>query len=875
MDVVYTAVCGNYDSINISVHARSPPKRPSAPQFTVFREPDGVVCFKCVSEGNPRPTILWYNDNSRISEGPEDERGTKNQTRSKLKCETDTKSNIKCCAQNSEGEECSQSYNYELGKSMQDKEASQIHLTSGHSLLLRCKQDTRSQLMWYFNNTKLAGITMPYFGTRMQFYNVESVSLKHSGQYYCMSEDGKEKKTTQVQVLEQDLIEVLKLDSDVRILYNEKADFCFKAQVLSHPKAQCHWITSNGTKVQCVETQYHWGNSTFELCKPEPGQYQIQLRTGATTTTRNMSLCVTDIPKFEQVQNMTHITCMTSSTFPLNISWMTGPSDANLKDSAMWQETNQDFQHFLDPERFCQRNVIVSRPLGDLHDHFVKCCVQNDAGNFCSEQIHIKIASAYSMVLVVACCVLGLAFVLVSFALVIIARKKKPGYERQLQMIQMLGPSDNDYTYIDFRDFKYEQKWEFPRENLEMGQELGAGAFGKVVQATAYGITKPGVSLQVAVKMLKEKHQAVEKEALMSELKMLTHIGHNINIVNLLGACTGTGPVYLIFQFCHYGDLLNYLKSNREHFYKSLTDAFNKDRFSSLYQNCQRKRNSRFYSKLFQSDDHSYVPMFLANKEQEALLSFTTSDVTEEILEDKEEEDLQTITYDDLLSFSYQVAKGMDFLSSKNCIHRDLAARNVLVTQGRLIKIGDFGLARDIENDSNYVVRGNARLPVKWMAPESIFKGMYTMKSDVWAYGILLWEIFSLGVTPYPGMKVDNTFYAMIERGFKMEQPYYAPESVYQVMCRCWALEPKDRPCFSKLVSFMEYQLTDVEQQLYCNVAVQQNGDSIYKNASVISQMAETGQEDAAEAAEKDQTSLPDSSSNSETTQTQSEETVQ
>ncbi|KAG7487297.1 hypothetical protein MATL_G00021730 [Megalops atlanticus] len=293
--------------------------------------------------------------------------------------------------------------------------------------------------------------------------------------------------------------------------------------------------------------------------------------------------------------------------------------------------------------------------------------------------------------------------------LILCYSRKKPQYESQLRMLQMV---DNDYIYIDFKDFQYDRSWEFPRENLELGKELGSGAFGTVVEATAYGISKPGVSVQVAVKMLKEKHQAVEKEALMSELKMMTHIGSHVNIVNLLGACTDSDPVYLIFQYCAKGDLLNYLRSNRERFHQSLTDIFTKNRFSCLYHNFQSQHPHRDGPTSFQSPYVPMVPMVSRETETEQLLGQNPSclDTTDGIYEESDsspDEELQVLTYDDLLSFSYQVAKGMEFLSSKNCIHRDLAARNVLVTQNRTVKIGDFGLARDIENDSNYVVRGN------------------------------------------------------------------------------------------------------------------------------------------------------------------------
>uniref|UniRef100_A0A3Q4MZH8 Protein kinase domain-containing protein n=1 Tax=Neolamprologus brichardi TaxID=32507 RepID=A0A3Q4MZH8_NEOBR len=143
------------------------------------------------------------------------------------------------------------------------------------------------------------------------------------------------------------------------------------------------------------------------------------------------------------------------------------------------------------------------------------------------------------------------------------------------------------------------------------------------------------------------------------------------------------------------------------------------------------------------------------------------------------------------------------------CIHRDLAARNILLTHGRVAKICDFGLARDITTDASYVLRGNARLPVKWMSPESIFDCVYTIESDVWSYGILLWEIFSLGNSPYPGMQVGSAFYRMIQEGHRMSRPEYAPTEMYDMMLSCWNHDPLKRPSFKKLVEKTELLLSE------------------------------------------------------------------
>ncbi|KAL0112809.1 hypothetical protein PUN28_012223 [Cardiocondyla obscurior] len=317
-------------------------------------------------------------------------------------------------------------------------------------------------------------------------------------------------------------------------------------------------------------------------------------------------------------------------------------------------------------------------------------------------------------------------------------------------------------------------KWEFPRSLLKIEQVLGEGEFGRVLRAKATNIGGMPGSTTVAVKTLKEDACASELADLLSEYQLLKEAQHP-NVIRLLGACTTPpgAPVYLIIEFAEYGSLRNYLRRSRH----------------------------------LESESRILVPTSL----------LSTSPIN--ACEDSQCNDNAlnyTVTPRDILSFAWQISKGMAYLADIKLVHRDLAARNVLLATGKVCKISDFGLTRDVYEDDAYLKRSKGRVPVKWMALESLADHVYTSKSDVWSFGVLLWELVTLGASPYPGVDVHN-LYNLLKAGYRMEKPPNCSQQLYKLMVSCWHQEPGMRPSFKELTSHWERMLEDGVEYLDLN----------------------------------------------------------
>uniref|UniRef100_A0A8C1IDD7 receptor protein-tyrosine kinase n=1 Tax=Cyprinus carpio TaxID=7962 RepID=A0A8C1IDD7_CYPCA len=647
--------------------------------------------------------------------------------------------------------------------------------------------------------------------------SIESVKMTDSGVYRCVARNEKGDSTAPVnlEVYEHGFINLTEGEDSVMEV-REGESLTLSVEMTSYPRpTKVYWTYNNqqlkntSEHVITLHNQQYRFISELRLVRvheSEGGIYTFSAYHMYASVNRSFTVHVICKPVIVSQEGPVdgQVRCVASGYPVPKISWYyCEPPHARCSHLLNATQADEEFTLVTVSGAKFGRSEVESRLNVTKGKFHTLECVATTQGEQAYTLFSIRVP--HKLFTPLLSCVVSTA-VLLSFFLVVLLYKymQKPKYEIHWKVIDSFD--GNNYTYIDPTQLPYDPKWEFPRERLRFGKILGSGAFGKVVAATAYGLCSADTVTTVAVKMLKPSAHSTEKEALMSELKVLSFIGNHINIVNLLGACTVGGPTLVITEYCCYGDLLNFLRRKRDAFFSSKTgDGYYKNLLSQI-------QPSR------EGTDNGYMPMRSYFYHQHPLFNAfqSVSLYLSEWCDDKDDLSLDT---EDLLSFSYQVAKGMDFLTSKNCIHRDLAARNVLLTQGRVAKICDFGLARDITRDSSYVLRGNARLPVKWMSPESLFACVYTFESDVWSYGILLWEIFSLGNTPYPGIPVGSTFYKMIQDGYRMSEPEFAPSEVYEVMRWCWSADPLKRPTFKKLVERTEHLLSEITKRDYLNLS--------------------------------------------------------
>ncbi|XP_018798455.1 PREDICTED: vascular endothelial growth factor receptor 1 isoform X9 [Bactrocera latifrons] len=414
----------------------------------------------------------------------------------------------------------------------------------------------------------------------------------------------------------------------------------------------------------------------------------------------------------------------------------------------------------------------------------------------------------------------------------------------------------------------YDRAFEFPREKLKLGKQLGAGAFGVVLKAHAEGIRPDEKETVVAVKMVKRIADNEVMRALVTELKILVHLGPNLNVVNLLGAVTkniAKRELMVIVEYCRYGNVQNFLLRNRKRFINQInpeTDKIDptitKQRFSDnfeLNRDGVRYVNLAFANHQYVNHMNNMNNNYTANNRRnsdedprsgtragrpnstgylrqsdlyeghvdscatEQTVMTTIPEDDDNVLSNNsvqpawrsnykpDSTEAMTITTTQLVSWAFQVARAMDYLSSRKVLHGDLAARNILLCEDNVVKICDFGLARSMYKSENYKKQGEAPLPIKWLALESLSDHIFSTYTDVWSFGIVLWEFFSLAKVPYPGMDPNQSLYLKIKDGYRMEKPPYANNELYDIMLECWSTNPESRPLFKVLEKYFARML--------------------------------------------------------------------
>lgn len=263
----------------------------------------------------------------------------------------------------------------------------------------------------------------------------------------------------------------------------------------------------------------------------------------------------------------------------------------------------------------------------------------------------------------------------------------------------------------------------------------------------------------VAIKMLKEDASELIQADFEREASLMVEFDH-VNIVRLIGVCTLGKPMCLLFEYMNNGDLNEYLR------------LCSPDR-------CLRQSMAGSDSSLQQTG---------------------------------------SINVSDQLHVARQVACGMVYIAERGYIHRDLATRNCLVGNNLTVKISDFGLARSVHSMDYYHGSDKEAIPVRWMPPEAILYNKFSLQSDVWSFGVLLWEIFSFALQPYYGMTHEEVV-SYLMAGNNLNPPDNAPSAVFQLMVSCWHRKPVARPSFTSLHKSLSIMSAELSKQSTKNSA--------------------------------------------------------
>ncbi|CAD6193085.1 unnamed protein product [Caenorhabditis auriculariae] len=470
----------------------------------------------------------------------------------------------------------------------------------------------------------------------------------------------------------------------------------------------------------------------------------------------------------------------------------------------VWYKDNQMYRH--GDTNLKNGSLIIPRVGAEDEGNF-RCEARNRAG-WAEYKLKVKVPDAPQglttgivATLVTAFVVLGICLGAVLFYARWQNKRLKLKEAAMLQLYEQMiksqpGPltEANLKLPIDQRVYQlpYKNEFELDRKNLELEGLLGQGNFGRVHRGL---LKKPNSDaaedrLEVAVKSPLNKYDVAQYRMLAEELKIMCAIGKHPNVLALVGAvtdCMKRGELFVVFELCENDSLRNYLLKHKASFLNELNKV--------------------------QDDDDGYMRPKSAHKSQYASETDPNWE-SQRLLE----ENASMLSTSDLIAFSYQIASGMEYLSSIPCLHRDLAARNVLLTSTRICRIADFGMARKQEGDYyKTVMNKNESVPYRWMSIEAIRDQKFTVQSDVWSFGILLYEIFDLGGVPYPSCSNFDLFPRLVA-GYRNARPPYAHENIYSLMLQCWTFTPEQRPSFLQCMIFLKEQLRIASPKYYYNL---------------------------------------------------------